>query len=411
MRDRDLYAQILGITAPWHVSGVRLDVPAGKVEVVVEHRGQACCPQCGKACSGYDTRQRRWRHLDTCQLQTVLVADVPRVECPEHGVVQAATPWSDPGSRFTALFERVVIDWLKEASFSAVARRLGLTWDEVDGIMARAVERGLRRRGACEPRRIGLDETSFQKRHEYVTVVTDLDGRRVLSVLDGRAKESVDAHFSALPEAVRASVEVAAMDMWRPYMDAAARWLPNARVCFDRVHVARHLGDAVNTVRKDEHRRLRAEGDRTLVGTKYLWLENPGSMRPEQRSLLSRLKDVCTRTGRASPLKEMASKLWDYVSVGWARRAWLAWAALASRSKLEPMVRAARMVRKHLDGILNAVVLRATNAATESMNARIQRIKAMACGYRNRERFRNAILFHLGGLDLYSRPVSAHTIS
>jgi transposase len=333
------------------------------------------------------------------------------VECSEHGVAQAATPWSDPGSRFTALFERVVIDWLKEASFSAVARRLGLTWDEVDGIMARAVGRGLNRRGACEPRRIGLDETSFQKRHEYVTVVTDLDGRRLLSVLDGRTKESVDAHFSALPEAVRASVEVVAMDMWKPYMDAAAKWLPRARVCFDRFHVARHLSDAVNTVRKEEHKRLRAAGDRTLVGTKYLWLESPASMRPERRSLLSQLKDVCTRTGRAWALKEMASKLWDYVSPGWARRGWLAWAALASRSKLRPMVRAARMVRTHLEGILNAVVLRATNAAAESMNARIQRIKAMACGYRNRKRFRNAILFHLGGLDLYPRPASAHTIS
>jgi transposase len=411
MRDRDLYAQILGITSPWHVSDVRLDVPAGKVEVIVEHRGQACCPQCGKPCPGYDSRLRRWRHLDTCQLQTVLVAEVPRVECPEHGVVQASTPWAEAGSRFTALFERVVIDWLREASFSAVARRLGLTWDEVDGIMARAVERGLSRGGETSARRIGLDETSFQKRHEYVTVVTDLEGRRVLSVLDGRTRESVDAHFSALAEDQRERVEVVAMDMWRPYMDAAARWLPNAAVCFDRFHVAKHLGEAVNTVRKEEHRTLRAEGDRTLVGTKYLWLENPGSMRPERRSLLSRLKDVCTRTGRAWALKEMASRLWDYVSVGWARKAWLSWAALASRSKLEPMVRAARMVRKHLEGILNAVVLRATNAAAESMNARIQRIKAMACGYRNRERFRNAILFHLGGLDLYPRPASAHTIS
>jgi transposase len=411
MRDRDLYAQILGITSPWHVSDVRLDVPAGKVEVIVEHRGTACCPQCGKSCPGYDSRLRRWRHLDTCQLQTVLVADVPRVECPEHGVVQAGTPWSEPGSRFTALFERVVIDWLREASFSAVARRLGLTWDEVDGIMARAVERGLARRAEPSARRIGLDETSFRKRHEYVTVVTDLDDRRVLSVLDGRARESVDAHFSAQPAHEREAVEVVAMDMWRPYMDAAARWLPNAAVCFDRFHVARHLGDAVNTVRKQEHKRLRAEGDRTLVGTKYLWLENPGSMLPERRSLLSRLKDVCTRTGRAWALKEAASRLWDYVSVGWARKAWLAWASLASRSKLEPMVRAARMVRKHLEGILNAVVLKATNAAAESMNARIQRIKRMACGYRNRERFRNAILFHLGGLDLYPRPASAHTNS
>ncbi len=106
-----------------------------------------------------------------------------------------------------------------------------------------------------------------------------------------------------------------------------------------------------------------------------------------------------------------AAKLLDYVNPGWARKGWLAWAALASRSNLEPMVRAARMVRKHLDGIRNAVVLRATNAAAESTNARIQRIKAMACVYRNRERFRNAILFHLGGLDLYARPVSGHTIS
>jgi transposase len=218
----------------------------------------------------------------------------------------------------------------------------------------------------------------------------------------------VDAHFYSLPARLREGVEVVAMDMWRPYMDAAVKWLPNARVCFDRFHVARHLGDAVNTLRKEECKRLRADEYRTLVGTKCLWLESPSSMRPERRSLLSQLKGICTRTGRAWALKEMAAKLWDYVSPGWARRAWT---ELASRSKLEPMVRAARMVRTHLEGILNAVVLRATNAAAESMNAKIQRTKAMACGYRNRERFRNAILFHLGGLDRYPSPASAHTNS
>jgi len=324
-------------------------------------------------------------------------------------MVQAATLWSDPGSRFTALFERVLIDWLKEASFSAVARRLGLTWDELDGIMARAVERGLERRGACEPKRIGLGEKSFQKRYEYVTVVTDLDGRRVLSVLDGRTKETVDAHFSALPASQRESVEVVAMDMWKPCMDAAAKWLPSAKVCFDRFHVARHLGDSVNTVRKEQHRQLRVDGDRTLVGTKYLWLERPGSTRPERGSLLSQPQDVCTRTGRAWALKELASKVWDYASVGWSRRGWLAWAALASRSNLEPIVRVARIVRTHLEGILNVVLLKATNAAAESMNARIQRIKVIACGCRNRERFRNAIRSHLRGLDLYPTSASAHT--
>jgi transposase len=115
------------------------------------------------------------------------------VTCEEHGVVQVAVPWAEGGSRFTALFESLVIDWLKEASFAAVSRRLGLSWDEVDGIMSRAVARGRSRREERIPARIGLDETSFQKRHEYVTVVTDLDASRVVAVLDGRTRESVDA--------------------------------------------------------------------------------------------------------------------------------------------------------------------------------------------------------------------------
>jgi len=408
MRDRDLYSKILGISAPWHVTDVILDMPAGKVEVVVAHRGEACCPKCGKPCPGYDTRRRRWRHLDTCQFETHLVAEVPRVSCEEHGVVQVSVPWADGGSRFTALFESLVIDWLKEASFSAVARRLDLSWDEVDGIMSRAVERGLAKREESAPTRIGLDETSFQKRHEYVTVVTDLDESRVLAVLDGRDRDAVDAYFSAIPASRRDLVEAVAMDMWRAYMNAAATWLPKAKVCYDRFHVARHLGEAVNTVRKQEHRSLLEEGDRTLTGTKYLWLESPRRMGRERRKLLSLLRDACVRTGRAWALKEMASRLWSYTSKGWARKGWMAWAALASRSKLAPMVKAAAMVRKHLEGILNAVVLRTTNAAAESMNARIKRIKAMACGYRNRDRFRNAILFHLGGLDLYPSVASTH---
>ena len=111
-------------------------------------------------------------------------------------------------------------------------------------------------------------------------MVTDLDGRRVLSVVDGRTRDAVDTQFAAIPAESREAVGVMAMSMWRPYMDAAAKWLPNALVCFYRFHVARHLGDAVNTVRKEEHKRLRAEGDGTLTGTKYLWLERPSSMRP-----------------------------------------------------------------------------------------------------------------------------------
>jgi transposase len=97
---------------------------------------------CGKESPGYDMRPRRWRHLDTCQYKTILVADVPRVKCEEHGVITVSVPWAEPGSVFTALFEALVIDWLKEASTLAVSRLMKLSWNAIDGIMQRAVERG-----------------------------------------------------------------------------------------------------------------------------------------------------------------------------------------------------------------------------------------------------------------------------
>lgn len=148
MRDVDLYAQILGVTAPWKVTTVDFDSAQQKVVVhlVYDPKKALSCPECDKKAPGYDTRVRRWRHLDTCQFLTILEAEVPRTRCPTHGVHQIRVPWSEPNSRFMALFVALVIDWLREASISAVARLSQLSWDEVDGIKSRAVARGLARR-------------------------------------------------------------------------------------------------------------------------------------------------------------------------------------------------------------------------------------------------------------------------
>jgi len=166
MRDKELYRKILGIEEPWTVKDVELDREKGEVRVELAHRaGEGLrCPECGTLSPGYDARARRWRHLDTCQFRTILMAQVPRVSCPEHGVRQVSVPWGEPGSRFTALFEALVIDWLKEASLSAVARQLGLGWTETSGIMSRAVRRGLSRREPKLPTHTGVDEVSFQRR-------------------------------------------------------------------------------------------------------------------------------------------------------------------------------------------------------------------------------------------------------
>jgi transposase len=158
--------------------------------------------------------------------------------------------------------------------------------------------------------------------------------------------------------------------------------------------------DGVDKVRRQEHRQLVSEGDRTLTGTTYRWLQNPERMSSASAAALDRLKNMTLKTSRAWALKEHAMCLWTYASKGWARKAWTHWVNWAMRSRLEPMKRVARMVREHMTGIINAIVHRATNAAAESVNSRIQRVKRMACGFRNRERFRSAIYFHLGGLDM-----------
>lgn len=400
-----LYTLILELPPAWEVSDVVVDKPQRQVRVRVDQVGSAelRCPRCSTPGSRHDSRQRRWRHLDTCQYQTIVECWVPRVRCPEHGVLQIPVPWAESSSRFTALFEKHVIDWLHEASLSAVARKLDLSWDQVDTIMKRAVERGLARRERHAPRRIGIDETSFQKRHEYVTVVMDQDEDMVIHVADGRDQGALDAYYETLSEGELAGIECVSMDMWRAYLKSTRAHVPQAddKICFDKFHVVKHLSDAVDKVRRREHRDLQRRGDDRLAGTKYAWLQHPDNMSEQRWTSFAEVRDSALKTARAWAIKETAMTLWDYLRRGWAEKAWKRWLGWASRSKLKPVVAAAQMIRKHLRGILNAIVHGATNAASESVNAKIQRIKRQACGFRNRERFRNAIYFHCGGLDLY----------
>ena len=405
MRDKELYARILGIQHPWVVEEVDLDLKVGEVHIHVGFDPQCSlrCPECGSEVPGYDTRERRWRHLDTCQFKTVVVAKVPRCKCSEHGVHQVEVPWAEPHSRFTALFEALVIDWLREACMAAVSRRLGVSWDQLSGIMERSVKRGMERRETVSPKHVGVDETSSRKGHRYVTVVQDQETGNVLHVTEGRGRETLDEFYETLgPERV-SEIESVSMDMHQPYIQSTLKHVPGAeeKICFDKFHVAQHLGQAVDKVRRQEHKQLLGEGDETLKGTKYLWLRNPEKMKLKDWRSLKGLKDCALRTARAWAIKEFAMTLWEYVSRGWAMKAWKGWLSWAQRCRLDPMKKAAATVKRHLWGIINAIVLNRNNAQCESLNAKIQKLKRWACGYRNPERFKTVIMFHLGGLNLY----------
>ena len=402
---RTLYATLLGVTDPWGVELVEMKRAVGEVHVTVAlPKGERwVCPECEAAAPIHDHQERTWRHLDTCQFKTFVHARVPRLNCPRHGIKQLRVAWAEPGSRFTALFEALAIDWLKQASVKAVAQQMRLTWDEADGIMSRAVRRGLARRTLEAPRHAGVDETSFQKRHEYVTVVSDLERGCVLHVADNRGRAALDEFWTSLTPEQRGQVEAVAMDMWEPYIQSTRKHLPGAeaKIVFDKFHVAQHLGNAVDLVRRQEHRARMAQGDPILKGTKYRWLESPKGRDWSAARAFNLLRELATRVGRAWALREAAMALWNLHYPGVADRNFAAWYRWARSSQLEPMRKVAAMIKRHWANIRTYFTHRITNAGAESINARIQAAKRRAYGFRSRERFRIAIYFHCGGLDIY----------
>jgi transposase len=405
MNDKELYKNILGIKQPWDVTGVQLDLKNKTVNIRVEHdKSQKLpCPDCDKDSPVYDHRTRKWRHLDTCQMTTIIESDVPRVSCQTHGVKQVRVPWAEANSHFTALFEALVINWLKETSISGVSQLLDLSWDQVAGIQERAVKRGLERREAMPLENISVDETSFQKRHEYVTVIYDKDHDVILDTLDDRKAETLEKWLKNRPESHLNSIKTVSMDMWDPFILAVKNSIadPQEKICFDRFHVAHHFGKAVDKVRAQEHRTfLKNEGVSPLTKTKHDWLRNSNRTDNRSRREFMSITRLSLKTSRAWAIKETASMLWDYTYRGSAEKEWRCLLGWICRCRLDPVKKVGRMVKNYLWGIINAIMYRATNAVAESINARIQWIKKMACGFRNRKRFRMAILFHLGGLVL-----------
>src|ERR1039457_4124092 len=204
------YALLLGIKSPWRVSGVKLDTVGRRVEIGLEwaQGHEVPCPECGKLCTIADhAPERTWRHLDTMRFETLIRARVPRSSCPEDGVKTITVPWADPGSRFTLLFERFALDvLLASRSLTQACDLLGLDWDAVQRIMDRAVKRGLKLRGLEGLAHVGIDEKSFRSGQSYISLLTDLDGSRVLEVMEGCDQETAQALWQSLPEEQRRSI-------------------------------------------------------------------------------------------------------------------------------------------------------------------------------------------------------------
>jgi transposase len=290
---------------------------------------------------------------------------------------------------------------LASASVSQACELLDIGWETAHEIMRRAVDRGLDRRQLEGLRYLGMDEKSFGRGQSYITLLTDLDQARVVDVVEDRTEEAAEQLWQTLTPSQKQAVEAVAVDMWEPFIQVIHKEVPAADIVHDKFHVSKYLGEAVDKVRRQEHKELLAAGDETLTGTRHLWLYNPEHFNPDQATEFEALKDMQLKVARAWAAKELFSKFWNYQGESWARRFFRDWFGWVSRSRLKPVIAVARMLKRHLENLLTYLKHHITNAVTEGLNSKVQSIKSSARGFRNFRNYRIRILFFCGKLDLY----------
>jgi len=314
-------------------------------------------------------------------------------------------PWAEPHSRFTMWFERFAIDVLQECSTAGACKQLRMSWDEADRIKQRAIDRGLSRRKVEPLRRLCIDEKAVGWGHKYVTIISCADGvkARVLAIEDDRKEKSLNRFWRSLTKEQLLSIETVAMDMWDAYRNSTLRFVPDAKgkIVFDNFHVAKYMNKAVDEVRRNEHAFLQTRDDTMLKGTRQLWLYGLENIPRKWSRRFKALREMVTKTARAWKVKELLRSFWKCDDEGDATTFFKAWCREAMATRLEPVKNVVRLIKSHWDNIITYFRHHLCNAAAEGINSRIQKLIQTSCGYRNRDRFKRDVLFHLGGLDLY----------
>jgi len=401
MDSQDLFALALGLSKPWYVSRNELDTVKRLLEIGIdfERGGTFLCSECGQGgCKAYDTEERRWRHLNFFQFETVLTARVPRIDCGRCGKRPVNVPWARPGSGFTLLFEALLMTMVPHMPVAAAARLLGEHDTRLWRVIHHYVDQAVARRDDGAVKRIGIDETSSRRGHNYISIFVDLDAPRVLFATEGKDGSTVGrfADDLAAHGGDSASIEEACIDMSAAFISGVRESLPEASLTFDKFHVTKIIGDAVDKTRREE----RAEHPE-LKGQRYALLRNPETMNDEQLGFVSDLllRKTSLKTARAFHLK-LAFQDFYHQPRRHAEAYLRKWCNWATRSRVPAMVVAARTIRSHWDGVLRWFTSRITNGLLEGINSLIQAAKAKARGYRTSRNLIAMVYLVAGRLEL-----------
>lgn len=399
-----LFTIALGLTPPWTVTKIEFSAEGQQLDLWLDFAPGAtfACPECQRSgCKAHDAAERRWRHLDFFQHRTVLHARQPRIDCPEHGVKTVTPPWARPGSGFTLLMEAFVMALVENGlTPSAIGRLIGEHDTRIWRLLEHYVQEARSKADYSEVRALGIDETSRRRGHKYVTVFTDLQKVRVLFATEGKDaatvaafKQDLTAHGGS-PQ----HIQEVCLDMSAAFRKGLQEEFPDAAQTFDNFHLVQVLNRAVDEVRRQEQA-LRPE----LKRTRHLWLKNDWNRTDREREIFDSLRESGLATMRATHLRTVFQDIFALVDPQQAEAALKRWYYWATHSRLKPMIRAARTIKRHWEGVLRWFHSRLTNAVAEAINGLIQAAKRQARGYRS-TRYLITMIYIIGGKLEFSLP-------
>ena len=355
------------------------------------------CGSCGCAQFGwYDRKVRRVRDLSCGDTRVWLELEVRRVDCRGCGKVKTERlDFLADNPFYTKRFAWHIGRQCRQATISDVAKEFKLDWQTVKALDKQYMAEQVRRAGLPGPKVIGIDEISIRKGHTYRIVVSDLIRKRPIWFGGSdRSEASMKQFYAALGARKSAGIRLAVMDMWKPFRTATQTHAPGAAILFDKFHVMRHLGDALDAVRKAEYARLSGKDRAYIKGQKYTLLSSKENLSVDGRAALKRLLAANKRLNTAYLLKERFGQLWDYRSEVWARKFFDQWRASLRWQRLPSFEKFAEMIERHWDGI--TAYCKAENKVSlgfvEGLNNKIRVIQRRAYGLRDEEYLRLKVL-------------------
>ena len=404
MKSEELFALAIGINAPWTINTIDLDVPSGELNIHVDFEKGSEFKYIDNSSGeishhkAYDTRIKKWRHMNFFQYRCYLHARVPRIKLSNGKVKQVKTPWEGNSSGFTLLFEAFILQLVKSMPVHQVCETIGSYDSKIWDILNSYTEKCRDQSDYSKVEEVGVDETAARRGHDYVTLFVDLEEKKTIFVTEGKSNETVIEFTKDLkthkgsPE----NIKYVSCDMSPAFIKGVKENLPKAEIVFDKFHIIKIINQAVDEVRRQE-----VNTNPLLKNSRYVFLKNQNNFTQNQKDKYEEIKlsKLNIKTFRAMQIREAFQQLYlakDKIGFENLLKKWYFW---ATHSRIPQIIDAARTIKAHWNGVVNWAKRNINNGILEGFNSLFQAAKAKARGYKNTKTIKAVIYILTGKLD------------